>query len=467
MIKEREHVISRISLVIQTILTVFSFFLVWTVIYELSPGKILKSGECIFFLTFIVPLWWLLLEYSGLNQLARVQRYFYLFLKYAKLVGIGTSILALVSLFWGAKQLTLDVLVWFAILDLCLLLIFKLTFFRTMKFFRRKGYNIRQILIVADGMSGDYIKKLLYTKDWGYKVWGIVTSNAEIKNDFEKDVTILPAETHIDEILARDAIDEVFYCKGILDQAEIQEMVRSCAEIGVVFRLKAGILVEASMRSGFSFFNDMPFFVFRNTPENYLALKIKRIFDLIFSLFAVIVASPVFLIIAIAIKLDDGGPVFFLQERVGLNGRRFSCFKFRTMVVNAEALRQQLLDQNEQAGPVFKIRMDPRVTRVGRFLRKVSLDELPQFFNVINGDMSVVGPRPPIPSEVKEYERWHNRRLSMRPGITCIWQVSGRNNIGFDDWMRLDMQYIDNWSLMLDLKIILKTVKVMILGDGQ
>jgi lipopolysaccharide/colanic/teichoic acid biosynthesis glycosyltransferase len=165
--------------------------------------------------------------------------------------------------------------------------------------------------------------------------------------------------------------------------------------------------------------------------------------------------------------VEDGGPVFFHQKRIGLNGRQFHCYKFRTMVVNAESLQKELLDKNEQEGPVFKIKNDPRITKIGRFLRKTSLDELPQFMNVLKGEMSVVGPRPPIPEEVKKYKRWQQRRLSMKPGITCIWQVSGRNSIPFDQWMKMDMQYIDTWSLKLDIIIILKTIKVVLMGDGQ
>ena len=220
------------------------------------------------------------------------------------------------------------------------------------------------------------------------------------------------------------------------------------------------------MQSTLSFLNQMPFLTFRNTPDNYLALKLKVLLDFTLSIMVLIILSPVMLVIAFLIKLD-GGPVFFLQKRMGLNGRHFWCYKFRTMVVNAESLKESLLAQNEQEGPVFKIKNDPRVTKIGQFLRKTSLDELPQFINVLKGEMAVVGPRPPIPSEVKQYERWQNRRLSMKPGITCIWQVSGRNNIPFDQWMKLDMQYIDTWSLKLDMIILLKTVKVVITGDGQ
>ena len=173
------------------------------------------------------------------------------------------------------------------------------------------------------------------------------------------------------------------------------------------------------------------------------------------------------LVIAISIKMHDGGPIFFKQVRVGRHGRLFKLLKFRTMVINAEELQKDIMDLNEQDGPVFKIKNDPRITKVGKFLRKTSLDELPQFINVLLGDMSIVGPRPPIPSEVKQYKRSITRRLSINPGTTCIWQVSGRNNISFDKWMEMDMEYIDNWSLTLDFIIILKTFKVLFVGDGQ
>ncbi len=201
--------------------------------------------------------------------------------------------------------------------------------------------------------------------------------------------------------------------------------------------------------------------------KNSVGLKMKSAFDFFFSFTIILLVSPVFLIIAVAITLEGGGSIFFIQERVGLNGCRFYIFKFRTMVANAEALKVSLLGQNEQTGPVFKISNDPRVTRVGRFLRKTSFDELPQFFNVLRGDMSVVGPRPPIPSEVEQYEQWQKRRLTVKPGITCTWQVSGRNNIAFEEWMKLDLEYIDNWSLSRDAVLVLKTVKVVLTGTGN
>jgi len=216
-----------------------------------------------------------------------------------------------------------------------------------------------------------------------------------------------------------------------------------------------------------SILNHQYFLSFRNTPENYLAMMIKRSMDYLLAIFILLITAPVMAIITILIKAEDGGPVFFRQTRVGKNGRHFKCMKFRTMVVDAEEMQKDLLALNEQDGPVFKIKDDPRITRIGKFLRKTSLDEFPQFLNVLMGDMSIVGPRPPIPSEVKKYKRSITRRLSINPGITCTWQVSGRNKISFEKWMEMDMEYIDNWSLKLDFIIMLKTLKVIVSANGQ
>ncbi len=216
-----------------------------------------------------------------------------------------------------------------------------------------------------------------------------------------------------------------------------------------------------------NYFGNTPFLSFTNTPSDFVKLKIKKVFDFIFSFFLLLMISPIFLTIAILIKITSKGDIFFTQKRVGLQGRIFNVYKFRTMVTDAEKLKDELAKQNEVDGPVFKMKNDPRITKIGHFLRRTSLDELPQFFNVLKGDMSVVGPRPPVPKEVKQYERWQLRRLSVKPGITCIWQVSGRNNISFEEWMRLDLQYIDTWSLRLDFILILRTVKTMLISDGQ
>ena len=196
------------------------------------------------------------------------------------------------------------------------------------------------------------------------------------------------------------------------------------------------------------------------------ALAWKRTTDLVLSLVLLGLALPVILLVTIAIKLSAGGAVLFRQRRCGLNGRVFTLYKFRTMCADAEGRRDEVAHLNEMGGPVFKSRYDPRVTRIGRVLRKFSLDELPQLWNVLRGDMSLVGPRPPIPEEVAQYQRWQRRRLSMKPGLTCLWQISGRNEVDFDRWMQLDLEYIDSWSPMLDLKILLKTIPAVLSGRG-
>lgn len=191
---------------------------------------------------------------------------------------------------------------------------------------------------------------------------------------------------------------------------------------------------------------------------------IKRLIDIVCSFLGVLVLSPLFIIIAIIIKMTSKGPVFFSQKRVGKNGKEFDMYKFRSMVVNAEELKEKLAAKNEMSGPMFKMKDDPRVTKVGKFIRKTSIDELPQLWNVLKGDMSLVGPRPSLPKEVAQFENWMYKRLEVKPGLTCYWQVSGRNNIDFEDWMKLDIKYVDERSTWIDIKLIFKTV-VVLFGD--
>ena len=197
-----------------------------------------------------------------------------------------------------------------------------------------------------------------------------------------------------------------------------------------------------------------------------LAVYMKRCLDILGAVFGLLLLSPLLLLTAILIKTTSKGPVFFKQSRIGIGGRPFTMYKFRSMVLDAPDLQNQLLEKNEAEGPVFKIRNDPRITAVGRFIRTYSIDELPQLLNILKGDMSLVGPRPPVLKEVLQYQPWQWRRLSVVPGLTCIWQTSGRSNIGFDEWMRMDLQYIDEWSLWMDIKLIFKTVVTVLKSDG-
>jgi exopolysaccharide biosynthesis polyprenyl glycosylphosphotransferase len=466
MLKEREPVLEKINIAFQVILTIGCFaFAQWLAKTFFDTG-ISKSFQYNILIFLIGLLWLIILEQFNMGRIGRLKMYSIILVEYMTVVAIGTALLFTSIVLLKIEGVSRTVLMIFSGVNLIALFAYTLFLSASMKFLRRNGLNSRLILIIADEDSYYFIDRLIETKDWGYRIWAIMSDDPYIKAKYGKRYTIIPYEHDLSDIIDNKAIDEVIYCKSFFDQNEIQRFIYACAEVGVVFRMQSQLLNCVKMQSTLSFLNQMPFLTFRNTPDNYLALKVKTFMDFTISLVAVILASPVMLLIAILIKLD-GGPVLFKQKRIGLHGRQFDCYKFRTMVVNAEKLQANLLDKNEQEGPVFKIKNDPRVTRVGRFLRKTSLDELPQFLNVLKGDMAIVGPRPPIPSEVSKYQRWQIRRLSMKPGITCIWQVSGRNNIPFDQWMKLDMQYIDTWSLKLDLIIIFKTIKVVLTGDGQ
>ena len=267
-------------------------------------------------------------------------------------------------------------------------------------------------------------------------------------------------------VLHSNVVDAAIVLSSGAPADQIESVLSQCATEGVEIWLLPAQLPHAPTLPVLDDFDGRPMLVFSQNDHPAWGLALKRLGDILISAALLLLLSPLFLLFAILVKRSSPGPVFFSQIRSTRHGRTFPMYKFRTMVANAEALRATLADQNEVTGPVFKIKNDPRVTPIGRFLRRYSLDELPQLWNVLRGDMSLVGPRPPIPAEVEQYEPWQRRRLSMRSGCTCLWQVGGRNALSFEDWMRLDLQYIDNWSLFLDFKILAKTLSAMIRGTG-
>jgi exopolysaccharide biosynthesis polyprenyl glycosylphosphotransferase len=280
---------------------------------------------------------------------------------------------------------------------------------------------------------------------------------------------LLGTSSDLEAVLQTTPVSEVFIAGDPLKQADaMQAAIRVCETFGMPFAIPAHLfpferarpVAKAAIADGYLHY--------RSVGIKPYQLAVKRLFDILWSAAALTVLMPLFVVLAILIKLTSSGPVFFRQVRVGLHGKPFQMFKFRSMISNAEQLKALLAKHNERTGPVFKMRNDPRITRVGSFMRRFSLDELPQLINVLRGDMSVVGPRPPVPSEVALYEPWQRRRFSMRPGLTCIWQSSpNRDRIPFDQWMYLDMQYIDHWSLARDFALICKTLPVVVTGAGE
>ncbi len=267
-------------------------------------------------------------------------------------------------------------------------------------------------------------------------------------------------------ILQKRVVDEIVFAVGLQELARLEPVMQHCADLGIRTRVQLEFLPSAYSRVYLENFREVQLLSLSSAPDSELRLFFKRMFDVALSLVSLVVLSPLLLCIAAMIRVTSPGPVLFRQTRCGLGGRRFTLFKFRSMINNAEQMRAELHQLNELDGPVFKISDDPRITTVGRWLRRFSLDELPQLWNVFRGEMSFVGPRPAVPEEVEQYEDWQRRRLRMRPGLTCTWVLEGRNHVDFNRWMQLDLKYIDNWSLWLDTKIFLRTIPIVLSGRG-
>ena len=267
-------------------------------------------------------------------------------------------------------------------------------------------------------------------------------------------------------ILRQQVVDEVIFAVGSESLADLEEIFLLCDEEGVRTRVAVDFFPHVNSTVSLVRFGATPLLTFSAGPSDEVRLMAKRAIDVAIAAAGLLVLMPWMALIALLIRLTSPGPAIFRQVRCGLNGRRFRFYKFRSMVENAEDLKPQLAHLNARDNVVFKIPDDPRLTAVGRYLRKFSIDEWPQLWNVLRGDMSLVGPRPAVPSEVEQYQCWQRRRLRMRPGLTCLWAISGRDNVDFETWMKMDMQYIDNWSLALDWKILLQTIPRVLTGHG-
>jgi len=465
MFTKREKNLSFIMIFIQVILTLSIF----SITQLFFPHQIFNQNVNLLFLFQIAIIWTFFLNKFKLGIVFRARSFGSRFRGYLVTVCFGCSLLVLETKFFPLiveNSFTIKYILYFALSDFIILILFKLAFYYVMRLIRRKGKNTRQIVIIADQTSIKFIEFFLEAKDWGYQIKSIITSSKKFLGKFEKTVYVENDEA-LKAYITKNTIDDIFYCVPIEGkQYNLEKLIKDSEEIGVNLHIMQSDYLK-SVASSTKLKKGYKFTTYSKAPHGYLFLKIKDIFDLIFSIIILIFITPFLLIIALLIKLEDNGPVLFKQERIGLNGRRFVFFKFRSMIVNAEAIQEQLMDKNEVDGPVFKIENDPRITKIGKFLRKTSLDELPQFYNVLKGDMSVVGPRPPLLREVQQYDRSQLRRLSMKPGITCIWQVAGRNTVSFEEWMSMDLKYIDNWSLWLDFKIALATVVVIFKANGQ
>jgi len=355
----------------------------------------------------------------------------------------------------------------FAFFNILTIIIFRFTIRQIIIFLNRQRDNFRLILVVGiNEQTLKMVRGIEKQGELGLRILGFLSTNESPVSPQLIGYPVLGKAEDLPQVLEKEVVDEVIFA---LTQEEIKKMENLfliCEERGITTRIILNFFPHTISKTYLVEFDGFPLLTFTTTPKNELLLFSRRIFDFVGSIIFIILFSPLFLLITLLIKTDSRGPALYRQIRCGLNGRKFTFYKFRSMIEKAEEKKNELSVFNQMNGPVFKMKDDPRITRMGRILRRTSLDELPQLFNVLKGDMSFVGPRPPLPEEVEKYEGWQRRRLSMKPGITGLWQVSGRNQIDFDRWMKLDLEYIDNWSLWLDFKILLKTIPVVLSGKG-
>ena len=347
-----------------------------------------------------------------------------------------------------------------------LLTLFRLNAGRIFGAVRREFAAPHYVMIVGTGDAALRLaEQYEQAESHGVRLRGFFTDGPDAADTLQvsREYPVYPI-AELPEMLRRHVIDDIVFSTGTRRLSDFDEILLLCDEEGVRTHIAVDF-PHVNSRVHLERLGSQPLLTFSATPHDEIRLLVKRITDIVLATVALVVLAPIMLLIAAIIRVTSPGPAIFRQERCGLNGRRFTFYKFRSMSADAEARRAELEHLNQRE-LVFKIRNDPRLTPIGRWLRKFSIDEWPQLWNVLRGDMSLVGPRPPLPAEVEQYKRWQRRRLRMRPGLTCLWAVSGRDNVDFETWMKLDMEYIDNWSLALDWKIILRTIPAVLGGRG-
>jgi len=332
---------------------------------------------------------------------------------------------------------------------------------------RKRGYGVQRVLIVGAGEIGrTMMRNIVAQPKLGYEVVGFVDDKPERGNSDIGRFKGLGSTDHIPEVIKNQEVDVVIITLPWLYHRKILGIAAQCERARIGVKIVPDLFQMSLSHVDIDDLSGIPLIGVKSVSIKGWNLALKRAVDVIFASLGLVLLSPLMLLVAVLIKLDSPGPVIFEQIRVGRGGRPFVVYKFRSMHRGAELEQQLLTDLNEARGPLFKIRDDPRRTKLGKLLRRTSLDELPQLYNVLRGEMSLIGPRPQLPSEVEQYQPWHKKRLRTWPGITGLWQVSGRSELSFDEMALLDIYYIENWSLLLDLKIGLKTIPTLILGTG-
>ena len=466
MLNERETVLRRFLIFVDacviTLAYVFSILL--NGLFDQSHITFTKFGLA---LVFAIPYWCLALYANGMYQSLRTRSY--LEILWAVLKSAIITFLLLGTFIFLLKLQFMSRLFFLLFTGLTFLSIWlvKTAIFMSSHYIRRQGLHTRRLLVVGTGKRAmDFLKRCDQHPEWGFEILGAIDDEPGRGVHQVGRLDVIGTLEDIPRIFHKEAVDEVVFVVPRSRLNSLQGSIDNCETEGVIVTVAVDLFDTKLARSSVTELDGLPLLHFKTTHAKEWELLIKRIFDFTASGLGILILSPGLLVSAILIKVTSKGPVFFKQARLGLSGRKFTLYKFRTMRIGAQDALNDVTDLNDMTTPKFRDKKLRWITPFGRFLRKFSLDELPQLFNVFVGHMSIVGPRPTVPEEVDKYKAWQRRRFSMKPGITCLWQVNGRNNIAFEDWMKLDLEYLDRWSLWLDVKIMLKTVPVVLFGIG-
>jgi exopolysaccharide biosynthesis polyprenyl glycosylphosphotransferase len=480
MLREKNSFLVRLEELLDLFLTVTSFVAAYFIKRDMLPVglKGLATGPNYYMILLMVVIVWYTVfslfygygSYRASSLGSIVKDVF-------QSVLIGFLFLTLAMYLFKIVDVSRSMLLIFISLDLFFLIGTKTLVYHFLKSIRGKGYNYRSVVVIGTKeRAKDVLKAIWQRHGSGYRIIGCLdTDKSRVGQEVVPGINVIDTVDHLETVLRCKVVDELIFAMPVKLRANASRLVALAENMGVSVRiipdwqLHALMYEPAIAKVHFENFLDIPTMALHMTSPGTGAVLFKNVFDYAVSAALLILTSPLFFLAALAIKLSSKGPVFYTQNRVSIHGRTFKLYKFRTMVENAESLLDRLKPLNESDGPVFKITNDPRIIPyIGTFLRKTGLDELPQLINVLKGEMSLIGPRPPIPSEVEKYEIWHRRRLSMKPGLSCTWQVAPRrNDISFEGWMRMDLDYIDNWSVWLDCKILFLTLRAVLFGTGR
>ncbi len=480
MLNAQVEILDRLHRLVDIALTALAFYLAYRIKLDYLPqaySGLLQGPDYSSLLFLILAIWYFCFWVNGVYASHRLQPLPGILWKCFKAITIGMLTLFMALYVFKIENISRILIGLFYLIDLLLIGFTKTGIYLLLRHYRLRGYNLRNLVILGCDHSAQEVIKTVAEERWtGYRVIGCLDDRQQVPAVMGENLRLIGRYADLKSILLNQVVDELVVTTESDNHPELDQYVQIADEMGITVRIlpkwnirKLSYIPQVGTLKYESFLG-IPALGLDSTPANRGEIVFKMLIDYAIAIAGLVLTLPLWLLAAAGIKLvSPQGPVLYKQNRVGQNGREFTLYKFRTMIPDADRLFKHYAMQNECDGPVFKMKDDPRILPVvGPLLRKSSLDELPQLLNVLKGELSIVGPRPPLPREVKCYQYWQRRRLSMKPGLTCFWQIQpNRNDIGFNEWMKMDLAYIDNWSLWLDFKIILRTAWVMVTGNGR